>query len=93
MTIKREGEMPIHRTVGIDVSKARLDAHRPSDGTAKKFDNTPGGLRKLIAWSGEDVECIAYEASGPCHLDLEQALLQHELPAVRVNPWQARRFA
>ena len=85
--------MPFHHTVGIDVSKARLDAHRLPDGEAAEFANAKAGFRKLIAWSGDGVECIAYEASGPYHRDLEQALLQHGLPAVRVNPWQARRFA
>lgn len=85
--------MPFHHTVGIDVSKVRLDAHQLPDGAVAEFDNTKAGFRKLIAWSGEGVECIAYEASGPYHRDLEQALLQHGLPAARVNPWQARRFA
>lgn len=85
--------MPFHHTVGIDVSKARLDAHRLPDGETAEFDNAKAGFRKLIKWSGDGVECIAYEASGPYHRDLEQALLQHGLPAVRVNPWQARRFA
>ena len=85
--------MSLHHTVGIDVSKTRLDAHRLPDGAAAEFDNTTAGFRRLIAWSGEDVECLAYEASGPYHRDLEQALLQHGLPAARVNPWQARRFA
>ena len=85
--------MSLHHTVGIDVSKTRLDAHRLPDGTAAEFDNTTAGFRRLIAWSGEDVECVAYEASGPYHRDLEEALLQHGLPAARVNPWQARRFA
>ena len=93
MTSKGEGETPFHHTVGIDVSKARLDAHRLPDGEAAEFANAKAGFRKLIAWSGDGVECIAYEASGPYHRDLEQALLQHGLPAVRVNPWQARRFA
>ncbi|MDE0629180.1 MAG: hypothetical protein OXH99_22525 [Bryobacterales bacterium] len=85
--------MPFHHTVGIDVSKAHLDAHRLPDGAAAEFDDTPAGFRQLIAWSGEGVECIAYEASGPDHRGLDQALLQHGLPAARVNPWQARRFA
>ena len=85
--------MPFHHTVGIDVSKARLDAHRLPDGAAAEFHNTKAGFRKLITWSGEGVECIAYESSGPYHRGLEQTLLQHGLPAARVNPWQARRFA
>ena len=32
MTSKGEAEMPLHHTVGIDVSKARLDAHRLPEG-------------------------------------------------------------
>ena len=85
--------MSLHHTVGIDVSKARLDAHRLADGEAAEFDNTKAGFRLLIAWSGEGVECIAYEASGPYHRDPEQALLEQGLSAARVNPCQARRFA
>ena len=85
--------MPLQHTVGIDVSKARLDAHRLPDGEAAQFANTKAGFQKLIAWSGDGVECIAYEASGPYHRDLEQALLEQGLPAARVNPWRARRFA
>ena len=93
MTSKGEGKLPLHHTVGIDVSKARLDAHRLPDGEAARFANAKAGFRQLIQWSGDAVECIAYEASGPYHRDLEQALLEHGLPAARVNPWQARRFA
>ncbi|MDE0626355.1 MAG: transposase [Bryobacterales bacterium] len=93
--------MSLRHTVGIDVSKARLDAHRLADGEAAEFDNTKAGFRQLIAWSGEGVECIAYEASGPyhrdpeqaLHRDPEQALLEQGLSAARVNPCQARRFA
>ena len=85
--------MSLRHTVGIDVSKARLDAHRLADGEAAEFDNTKAGFRQLIAWSGEGVECIAYEASGPYHRDPEQALLEQGLSAARVNPCQARRFA
>lgn len=85
--------MPFHHTVGIDVSKAVLDAHRLPDGAAARFDNTEAGFTQLVAWIGDSVQCIAYEASGPYHRDLEQALLERGLPAARVNPWQARRFA
>ena len=46
--------MSLHHTVGIDVSKTRLDAHRLPDGAAAEFDNTTAGFRRLIAWSGED---------------------------------------
>ncbi len=80
-------------TVGIDISKAHLDAHRLADGHAAQFDNDPAGFRALIDWIGTPVECIAYEATGPYHRDLEEALSKAKLPLAKVNPWQARRFA
>ena len=85
--------MPLQHTVGIDVSKARLDACRLPDGEAAEFAKDKAGLHRLLAWIGDAVDCVAYEASGPYHFDLEQALLERGLPAARVNPWQARRFA
>ena len=52
-------------TVGIDISKAHLDAHRLADGHSAQFDNDPAGFRALIDWIGTPVECVAYEATGP----------------------------
>ena len=80
-------------TVGIDISKAHLDAHRLADGHAAQFDNDPAGFRALIDWIGTPVECVAYEATGPYHRDLEEALSKAKLPLAKVNPWQARCFA
>ena len=80
-------------TVGIDISKAHLDAHRLADGQSAQFDNDPAGFRALIDWIGTPVECVAYEATGPYHRDLEEALSKAKLPLAKVNPWQARRFA
>ena len=36
-------------TVGIDISKAHLDAHRLADGHSAQFDNDPAGFRALEA--------------------------------------------
>ena len=80
-------------TVGIDISKAHLDAHRLADGRSARFDNDPAGFRALIDWIGTPVECVAYEATGPYHRNLEEALWKAKLPLSRVNPWQARCFA
>ena len=80
-------------TVGIDISKAHLDAHRLADGHSAQFDNDPAGFRALIDWIGTPVECVVYEATGPYHRDLEEALSKAKLPLAKVNPWQARRFA
>ena len=80
-------------TVGIDISKAHLEAHRRVDGQSARFANDQGGFQALIDWIGTPVECVAYEATGPYHRDFEEALSQAKLPLARVNPWQARRFA
>ena len=39
-------------TIGIDISKDRLDAHRLPEGTAKRFSNDKKGCRELLAWIG-----------------------------------------
>ena len=80
-------------TVGIDISKAHLDAYRLADGESGRFDNDRVGIQALIDWIGTPVECVAYEATGAYHRDLEQALFRAGLPQAKVNPWQARRYA
>lgn len=78
-------------TVGVDVSKDWLDAHRLADRTDRRFANRKTGWRALIKWSQGAL--IAFEPSGPYHRELEQALATAGLPAVKINPLQARRFA
>ena len=82
-----------HHTVGVDISKAHLDACRLPEGKAAKFTNDTAGFTALIAWAGSSVNCVAYEPTGPYHRDFERALCQAKLPLTKVNPWQARRFA
>lgn len=80
-------------TIGIDISKAHLDAYRAATGTQARFDNTPAGLRALKRWIGSDLpELMVYEPTGPYHALLERTF-SGQLPLVRVNPLQARRFA
>ena len=87
--------MSHHSVVGIDISKARLDAHRLPSGEARQFSNDPPGFRKLRRWlhSGAAVELVVYEPTGYWHRALEAALLADGLAAAPVNPLQARRFA
>ena len=80
-------------TVGIDISKAHLDAYRLADGESGRFDNDLAGIEALIDWIGTPVECVAYEATGAYHRDLEHALFRAGLAQAKVNPWQARRYA
>lgn len=81
-------------TIGIDISKDKLDAHRLPDGAEMVFANTPVGHRALIEWvGGGPVERIVYEATGPYHRTFERALDAAGLPLAKVNPKRARRFA
>ena len=83
-----------HTTVGVDVSKAHLDAHVNPEGRAARFPNTPDGIRRLVKWVGDGpVRCVAYEHTGRWHRPLEAALLRAGLPAAAANPLRARRFA
>lgn len=84
----------INSTIGIDVSKDHLDAHRLPDGSAKQFTNDGSGHKALIRWvKTTAVARIVFEATGVYTRDLEQALAGAGLPSVEVNPRQARRFA
>ncbi len=79
-------------SIGIDISKSHLDAHRLGDGAAARFSNSPKGFRDLATWlSREPVDRIVFEPTGPYHKAFEAAL--RDFPLVKVNPLQARRFA
>ena len=81
-------------TIGIDVSKARLDVHRLPDGAERTFTNDQHGLRDLIAWlGGFGIARVVFEPTGRYHRRLEEALAVADVPACKVNPRQARRFA
>ncbi|TCT40390.1 IS110 family transposase, partial [Martelella mediterranea] len=80
-------------SIGIDISKDRLDAFRLSDRAHRAFANTQAGFDDLRRWLGDSPVCrLVYEATGPYHGAFECALASR-LPLVKVNPLQARRFA
>ena len=81
-------------TIGVDISKDHLDAHRLPDGKYRRYRNDRTGHRALIKWlRATPVKRIVYEATGPYHRAFELALGTAGLPLVKVNPRQARRFA
>lgn len=82
-----------HQTVGIDISKARLDAHSAPEGRVTHFSNDAAEFRKLIAWIDPEVGRVAYEPTGPWHRGFEDALLKAGLPLYKINPYQVRCFA
>jgi len=80
-------------SIGIDISKDRLDVFRLSDGVQERFDNSRAGFRKLRRWLGKTPPArVVYEATGAFHSAFERACADH-LPLCKVNPLQARRFA
>ena len=81
-------------TIGIDVSKDRLDAYRLPEDRAKQFGDDKKGCRDLLTWIGpKAVARVVYEATGAYHRQLESALARAGLPLAKVTPRQARRFA
>ena len=81
-------------TIGVDVSKDHLDAHRLADGATRRFANTKGGHKALIKWVAETpLYRVVFEPTGLYHRAVERALGIAGVPFVKVNPRQARRFA
>lgn len=80
-------------SIGIDISKDKLDCHRLSNGEFARFPNTAGGFEKLRLWIVETPAArVVYEPTGAYHGAFEASLADH-LPLVKVNPKHARRFA
>ncbi len=81
-------------TIGVDVSKDGLDAHRLADGASRRFANDEAGCKALIKWlAATPVARVVFEPTGPYHRLLERALDAAGVPIAKVNPRQARRFA
>jgi len=80
-------------TIGIDISKDTLDAHRQTDGKHARFGNDKAGLMALRRWIGKAPVRVVYEATGRYHRDMEGALDAAGHALVKVNPGRARRFA
>ena len=81
-------------TIGVDVSKDALDAHRLSDGASRRFANDKAGHKAFLRWFAEKpAERVVFEPTGPYHRAFERALGAAGVPFAKVNPRQARRFA
>jgi len=81
-------------TIGVDVSKDHLDAHRLADGASRRFVNDTSGRKAFLKWLAEKpVERVVFEPTGPYHRAFESALGAAGVPFAKVNPRQARRFA
>lgn len=83
----------LNTTIGVDISKDHLDAHRMSDGANRRFTNDKTGHKAFKVWLGTADTRIVYEPTGPYHRAFERRLAEAGLALVKVNPRQARRFA
>ena len=83
----------IAQTVGVDISKDALDVYLHHEAHARQFPNTAAGITALLAWLKQyPISCVVFEPTGAYH-HLQRHLGQAELPFIKVNPLQARRFA
>jgi transposase len=81
-------------TIGVDVSKDHLEAHRLGDGESRRFANDRSGHRAFVKWLAQrPVERVVFEPTGPYHRAFERALGVAGVPYAKINPRQARRFA
>jgi transposase len=90
----RGAEKMNNDTIGVDVSKDHLDAHRLADGASRRFANDKCGRKAFVKWFAQTpVQRVVFEPTGPYHRAFEHALGAAGVPFVKVNPRQARRFA
>jgi transposase len=80
-------------TLGIDVSKDRLDAHVHPTRQARAFANDAAGLGALVAWARGLKAFVVLEATSSYDQALVRALEAAGLDFHRANPRKAREFA
>jgi len=81
-------------TIGVDISKDRLDAYALKAQEHRQFSNSRAGHRAFAAWAGrEGSPLVVFEPTGAYHGQFERYLAAGKLPHNKVNPRQARRFA
>ena len=81
-------------TVGIDVSKKRLDVYVHPAGLVLSLDNDEAGLASLVVQlSGLRPDCIGMEATGGYEKLAAASLAEAGLPVVVLNPAQVRHYA
>lgn len=84
----------IKHIIGIDVSKANLDAACLPGGQFRQFSNDSHGRKALWQWIEQTgTELVVFEASGACHRQLERFLDARGQGYAKVNPRRARAFA
>jgi transposase len=89
-----DGRTEAERFVGIDVAKARVDAHVRPDGRAFGGATDPEGLSALVdRLVPLQPRLIVLEARGGYQAVVAAVLAEAGLPVALVNPRQVRKFA
>lgn len=80
--------------VGIDVAKEHVDVFGSGDRTPTRWSNDEAGIESLVTvLIARAPTLVVMEATGGYQRKLLVALIERGLPAVAVNPRQARDFA
>lgn len=80
--------------IGIDISKDHLDAFELPGRARHRFAQSGTGIRSLMKRVGLATSpLVVFEATGPYHRDLEQALGRAGIVFSRVNPARAKAFS
>ena len=84
----------MEKTIGIDVSKARLDVHVLDSKKDLQFDNNTDGIKKCSKLCMEvKPELVVLEATGGYEYQAAAQLSTMGLPVAVVNPRRVRDFA
>jgi len=84
----------MEKTIGIDVSKARLDVHVLNSKSDLQFDNSADGIKECCKLCLEvEPEIIVMEATGGYEYAAAAELSANGLPVAVVNPRRIRDFA
>lgn len=78
-------------TVGVDVSKAKLDVALPNESLT--IANSVDAIQKLVDRIGSDSVIVVMEATGGYESQLVELLHKHSIPLAVVNPRRVRDFA
>jgi transposase len=89
-----EQETKVKSSVGIDVSKDRLEVHVLPSGQTLSTANTAEGIRQLKRWlSRLQVDLVVIEATGKWHRLVWRSLYASGVAVAMADPFKARNFA
>ena len=89
-----EQEAKVKSSVGIDVSKDRLDVCVLPSGERRAVANTREGIRQLKRWLRRfDLALVVIEATGKWHRQLWRSLFASAIPVAMIDPFRVRMFA